>query len=160
MARRVDVGGLKVYQKQWRLQKIARGICDQCPEPATPGKVQCQKCRDKIRLRVRGINKTRANIMLNSARLRAKHDMVECTLTADWFNERFARGCELTNLPFEPGNGPGQSNPYAPSVDRIKAGGPYSPDNCRMVLFAVNAAMQDWGADVYRHVAQAYIARN
>jgi hypothetical protein len=47
--------------------------------------------------------------------------------------------------------------PYAPSLDRIKAGAPYTRENCRLVMVAVNFAMNDWGQDVYLTLARAAV---
>ena len=46
---------------------------------------------------------------------------------------------------------------YAPSLDRIKAGAPYTRENCRLVMVAVNFAMNAWGQDVYLTLARAAV---
>ena len=46
---------------------------------------------------------------------------------------------------------------YAPSLDRIKAGAPYTHENCRLVMVAVNFAMNTWGQDVYLTLARAAV---
>lgn len=46
---------------------------------------------------------------------------------------------------------------YKPSLDRIKAGQPYTRENCRLVLTAVNFAMNAWGEDVYLRIARAAV---
>ena len=43
---------------------------------------------------------------------------------------------------------------YAPSLDRIRAGEPYTRENCRLVMVAVNFAMNSWGLDVYLALAR------
>lgn len=45
--------------------------------------------------------------------------------------------------------------PYAPSLDRIDAEQPYSLKNCRLVLQAVNFALNAWGDEVFLDVAGA-----
>ena len=50
--------------------------------------------------------------------------------------------CEMTGLPFcldKPNNGV-STHPYAPSIDRIDSNKDYTKDNIRIVLWAVNAA--------------------
>ena len=72
---------------------------------------------------------------------RRKKGVVE-GLTKEWFVERLKGTCALTNLPFvfEPGSA------YAPSLDRIDSTNPnYTPDNCRIVLFLVNCALNKYG---------------
>jgi hypothetical protein len=46
---------------------------------------------------------------------------------------------------------------YAPSLDRIRAGAPYTRKNCRLVMVAVNFAMNTWGQDVYLTLARAAV---
>ena len=45
--------------------------------------------------------------------------------------------------------------PYAPSLDRIDATLPYSRANCRLVLQAVNFALNSFGDDVFLEMARA-----
>ena len=46
---------------------------------------------------------------------------------------------------------------YAPSLDRITAGAPYTRENCRLVMVAINFAMNAWGLDVYLCLANAAV---
>ena len=41
----------------------------------------------------------------------------------------------------------GRFHPYAPSLDRIDPKRGYTPDNVRLVVFAINTMLLDWGAD-------------
>jgi hypothetical protein len=65
--------------------------------------------------------------------------------------------CMLTGLPFkETQLGTGQARkPYALSLDRIDAEQPYTLKNCRLVLQAVNFALNVWGDEVFLEIAAA-----
>lgn len=149
-------------KRQWRKQRQAAGICIHCGDVAIPQRAQCRVCVDKLLDARLGLSKARARVMLNSCRLRAKKGGVQCTLTAAWLLAKLEVGtCELTRLPFASGRLPGSHNhPFAPSVDRIASGRDYTPDNCRVILCALNSGLSDWGQDIYKTVAQAYLAHN
>ena len=68
--------------------------------------------------------------------------------------------CTVTRMPFSAelvGNSL-VKRAYAPSLDRINAGQPYTRENCRLVMVAVNFAMNSWGLDVYLKLAHAAVA--
>ncbi len=70
--------------------------------------------------------------------------------------------CMLTGLPFmETKVGTGKAKrPFAPSLDRIDAEQLYSLKNCRLVLQAVNFALNAWGDEIFLEVAAAATAHN
>ena len=76
----------------------------------------------------------------------AKEDGVPFDLDKEWFDIRIGAGvCEMSGLPFNlEANG---RHPYAPSVDRIIPGGPYTKDNCRLILWWLNRAMSNLGEE-------------
>jgi hypothetical protein len=63
--------------------------------------------------------------------------------------------CRLTGKPFrETQVGAGKAKrPYAPSLDRIDPMKPYTRENCRLVLQAVNFALNSWGDEVFEEIA-------
>jgi hypothetical protein len=65
----------------------------------------------------------------------------------------------LTGLPFrETAVGTGKARrPYAPSLDRIDSRQPYSRTNCRLVLQAVNFALNAFGDDLFLAIAEGAI---
>jgi hypothetical protein len=67
--------------------------------------------------------------------------------------------CMLSGLPFrETAVGTGKARrPYAPSLDRIDAMLPYSRRNCRLVLQAVNFALNAFGDDVFLAISEGAI---
>jgi hypothetical protein len=81
-----------------------------------------------------------------------KDDLIEL------WNEGGGR-CMLTGLPFrETPVGSGRARrPFAPSLDRIDSNQPYSRRNCRLVLQAVNFALNAWGDDVFLAIAEGAI---
>ena len=63
--------------------------------------------------------------------------------------------CAVSGTPFSLEEiGPRKQRPYAPSVDRIDSSQGYYKDNCRIVCFAVNYALNAWGADVFYTIAR------
>ena len=62
--------------------------------------------------------------------------------------------CELTGLPFDlstPQNT--KNNPYSPSLDRIDSKNKnYTPENTRVVLSAVNMALNEFGLEVMKPI--------
>jgi hypothetical protein len=65
----------------------------------------------------------------------------------------------LTGLQFrETSVGSGKARrPYAPSLDRIEPEKPYTRRNCRLVLQAVNFALNAFGDDVFLAVPEGAI---
>jgi hypothetical protein len=80
--------------------------------------------------------------LFDAAKYRAQKSGVEFTLRAGWIRDKIREGvCERTGIPFDLEgvyrNGRWQ-NPWAPSVDRVIPGGPYSPENCQIVIWEYN----------------------
>jgi len=123
-------------------------ICNECKYPVT-------KSQLKRRLLT---SRGRATDLLKNAQGRAASKGLICTLTEEWIEEKLLAGCEMTGFPFdlEGGKSIGRFNPYGPSIDRIIAGSNYTPENCRMVIMAINVAMNAWGEEFYRKIARAH----
>jgi hypothetical protein len=51
-------------------------------------------------------------------------------------------------------------NPFGISIDRIDATKGYTRDNIRLVLTAVNFALNEWGHDVYLRIAKAVVGKH
>lgn len=100
----------------------------------------------------------RAKQMLQGARKRAEERGGDMTLSLEWIVEKIEAGrCELSGLPFDLTRA-GVKSPYVPSVDRIDSSLGYVPENCRVILWALNTAFSHWGADVFREIAIAWLS--
>src|SRR6202012_5673358 len=87
--------------------------------------------------------KRRAKLFLHRAKKVCKKMGVECDLTEEWIQTRLDAGtCELSGIPFD---FDGKKTPNSPSVDRKVAAGPYTKDNCRLVLWSINRALSNLG---------------
>ena len=74
-------------------------------------------------------------------------------------NARIAKGvCELTGLPLRMEHGAMAWD--SPSLDRIRPESGYVYSNIRVVCFAVNAALGNWGEGVFERIATAYLRRS
>jgi hypothetical protein len=103
----------------------------------------------------------RARSLVRAIEKRCRRTGTAFDLTPEWLTERLNTGaCELTGMPFVFKVEGARPDPFAPSVDRISAGGGYTQENCRVVLFAVNIAMNSWGLDVLLDISDALLLRH
>lgn len=99
----------------------------------------------------------RARMVFAAAAARAKKRNIAFSLTIEWASEKIKNGvCEVTSLPFnfDRAGKTTRRNPFFPSIDQIEAGKGYTPENCRMVLIAVNLALAEWGLNQFLHIAK------
>lgn len=88
----------------------------------------------------------------------------ECAIDAEWMRQKLAEQdykCALTGIPFAPERRRDSGwlkNPYAPSLDRIDNAKGYEPGNVRVVLSAVNYALNEWGDAVLLEIAIGMVA--
>jgi hypothetical protein len=93
----------------------------------------CRSCRSAYGRSLAG----RASSLLKAAKRRAKAKGLKFSLTLDWVRGKLsAMTCEATGWMFVLAKG---HHPFAPSIDRVDPRKGYTPDNCRMVLAAVNS---------------------
>lgn len=142
------------------------GECIECRKArdARPAAKQARARRDaaspdRVVARVRKYQATqrgRAVRLFHSARSRC--ELV--TITPEWIEDRLHLGsCEISGLPFEFATTKMQG-PFSPSLDRIDRSAGYTPDNTRVILWALNAAFSHWGEDAFRAIATAWVGRS
>jgi hypothetical protein len=98
---------------------------------------------------------------LNQCKHNAKQRGLEFSLTLKWVEQRLQSGvCEVTGIAFVRGT---SRHPFLPSIDRIDSDKGYTPENCRVVLWIINAAKQALPEDDFqsalRQVAEAVVER-
>lgn len=101
-----------------------------------------EKYRAKTRHALRKMRENSAwKFLLHSASRRAQRKHVPFDLTHAWAASRWTGKCELTNVPFDATN-----SSLVATIDRIEAAKGYTQDNCRFILYALNA-MRGSGTD-------------
>lgn len=140
----------RIYEKDWRGTHKATLIAAR------------EKRREKDKIyRRKYIEKDRATYLVSGIARRCKKKGMPFDLDQyiEELNARIAPACcELTGLPLRMKHGKRAWN--SPSLDRVKPGLGYIYSNIRVVCFAVNAALGDWGDEVLRTIASAYLERN
>lgn len=123
--------------------------------PATP---KAPSLRDQNNLRYR------FETGIARALLRAKRRSAEnkrgCTVDAEYLLEILKRQkflCSVSGLPFIAEEG--DAHPYSLSIDRIDHRKGYVAGNVRLVLYAVNVALNTWGDDVFYTICAASAIR-
>ena len=86
----------------------------------------------------------KARALYDGAKFRAKKDNLEFNLTLDHIKNLLSFGvCDLTKIPFSYELHEFRQNPRAPSLDKIDSSKGYTIENVRVVLWLVNAALQE-----------------
>lgn len=117
---------------------------------------------NKTPAQFRGAHKAQWIRLLDNARARALRRGEQFPLTKPQFFNLVARSrnrCELTGIRFSWKRVPGlRIRPFAPSLDRIDRSLGYNRSNLRLVCAALNIAINEWGEDVFREIASAYLS--
>lgn len=115
---------------------------------------QCSECHliiaRETRMRYRG------RFLIRGAKMRCRKSGVVFALDnyEAEIDAMLEKGCALTGLPFNPTPLPRYDSP---SLDRIKPSLGYVPGNVRVILYCLNAALGNWGEDVFATVATAFV---
>jgi len=148
----------------------ATKVCGKCGEPkplsqfysyarSSDGlQYQCKQCFGVLKKLWKQQNPAKS--LLTYAIHNGKKRGFNCTLTLEWVEQRLAGVCEVTGLPFVLGH---RRHAFMPSIDRIDSSKPYTPENCRVVLWIINSAKNDLEEDDFqsalRQVADAMLER-
>jgi hypothetical protein len=102
----------------------------------------------------------RAKVLISNAKQRCREKNVEISIGSEWVEQHLKRGtCELTGLPFDfgpPTKGLTRLS-NAPSLDRINKHKPYTEENTRVILWAVNCALAEYGTEVMLPILKAMV---
>lgn len=125
----------KWYQNNAERQKAkAKEWKKQNPEKV---RLSRQKNTSTSREYMRGWrNENRQYLCVHSAKKRCQKTGVVFDLDREWVDQTYTGFCSLTGIPFET---KGTRSPYAVSLDRIDTKKGYTKDNCRFILFGLNA---------------------
>lgn len=136
----------RLYQKQWRENNPGR-------EKSYPGYGRSVGKRAPSKKKVVNLP---VHTLLHSAKRRAAQKKLPFTLTKDWVDIRLVVGlCQLTGIPFD-----SSRKAYLPSIDRVRPAEGYTPENCRMILWGLNAAIGSWGFAEARELWQKVLCNN
>lgn len=97
---------------------------------------------------------------LDHARARAVKKGLPFNLTLDWLLSQLDAQecrCALTGIEFHAEHEvAARVHPFTPSLDRISPSQGYTTENVRIVIFALNAMLLDWGEEIFELVANSY----
>jgi hypothetical protein len=99
----------------------------------------------------------RARQLVRAIEKRCRRNGIPFELDPEWLASRLSAGrCELSGIKFELKiHRSDRAHPFSPSVDRIAPSLGYTKSNCRVVLFALNMAMSDFGIDILLQMTDA-----
>ena len=109
---------------------------------------KCKECEKARQNKARSNPYRRAKMICQQKKSIANRLGVRFDLDADWLIEKIEAGvCEFSGIPFADSESGSYNNPFVPSIDRIKPGGDYTKDNCRVVVNILNGFMANYTDD-------------
>jgi len=120
--------------------------------------------RREIKLKESAVQHRRSQLekpwakLIRSALKRSQAKRVPFALTPEWGEATWTGKCALTGLDFvlgQKGSGP---KAFSPSIDRIKPELGYVPENCRFVLWAINAFKAEGDDATMFHLASTLLS--
>ena len=97
---------------------------------------------------------------MEGAKKRAAQRGLDFDLTRDWLISEVDRNgyrCALSGIKFfAVHEAKCFRNPFAPSIDRIDCSKGYTRDNVRILIFAMNVMLSDWGTQIFERVSESY----
>jgi len=102
----------------------------------------------------------RAISLISNARKRSKQRNVPMEITVEWVEAQLIKGtCQITGISFNLDPTPEDVTRRwdAPSLDRINKDLPYSETNTRVVLWAVNCALAEYGTEIMLPILKAMV---
>lgn len=136
----------------WEAYELAHAGYQPPPIAKKPTVLQAQ--RGRVGMSVENMLRAAKRRALEAGqRFDLDYEWAIATITAQDFR------CALTGIPFY-ANCAAKSRvpPFAPSFDRIDTKGGYAKGNVRIVIFAVNVMLMDWGEEIFATVANHYRA--
>lgn len=128
-------------------------------------KQNLEKCQasERRRYQERRTN-TPFKVIMKDAKNRAKGKGLSFDLTDDYLSSLYreqGERCAISGMEFD--NAPQTEhsrNPFAMSLDRIDSSEGYVEGNVRIVLWAINGAIAEWGGLLYLQLAKASLKHN
>ena len=118
------------------------------------GEKPTRKRREQV---VRSYLRDEMTNLFNRAKKRARNKGWGFSITEEDVIQALERAnyrCEVTGTQLTLNGGRGRDRcPTDPSLDRIDSKRGYSPDNIRIVCFAANVGMLNWGEEQYQRIA-------
>jgi len=98
--------------------------------------------------RIRRKRENPVQFYLANKRHEANRKGLDFNLNEEWYLAHWSQGCEITgrdfDLPEDDGLGNSVRTPWQAEIDRIVPSGPYTMDNCRLVVAIYNRARMNW----------------